>query len=90
MNNMNKNNENILHAVQSDLEPIKKQLRELSDRYSKRGEHRIGWTILNAVGDLDEAIRLAALYLSGEKLPTLNEIQGIYKTNAEDVSKKQD
>lgn len=69
----------LLACVETDLLPVQKQLATLCAKYQDGGESRIAWEILQASRALEEAKRLAAIYLSGKPLPTLDEIREIYK-----------
>lgn len=70
-----------LESVDSDLIPIMAQLAALSAKYRDGGEDRIAWEVLQSIRALEEATHLASVYLSGEPLPMLSDLRGIYKSN---------
>ena len=68
----------LLGRIGDDLEQERKILNGLAWLCDQHQEKRIAHEIGNASRALTEAIELIKLYRSGEKLPTLEEIRGLF------------
>lgn len=76
---MKESDTKLLSEVESELVPVFAKLHELRDRCEAGKEARIAWEIAQGIRCLNECVVLIQLYRSGVELPTLQDIQRIYK-----------